>query len=134
MYAIRSYYDLNTPERMIITVEDPIEYSIHGINQIQAKPQIGLTFANALRSIVRQDPDVIMIGEMRDTETAEIAVVITSYSIHYTKLYDIEACGSMRDRRIGGHGDDQRLANIRRLTQASRHLGAVHAWHSYNFV
>jgi len=65
---------LNTPERMIITVEDPIEYSIHGINQIQAKPQIGLTFANALRSIVRQDPDVIMIGEMRDTETAEIAV------------------------------------------------------------
>ena len=59
---------------MIITVEDPVEYNIRGINQMQVKPQIGLTFANALRSIVRQDPDVIMIGEMRDTETAEIAV------------------------------------------------------------
>jgi general secretion pathway protein E len=60
---------LNQPERMIITVEDPVEYNIRGINQMQVKPQIGLTFANALRSIVRQDPDVIMIGEMRDTET-----------------------------------------------------------------
>ncbi|MDH3433816.1 MAG: GspE/PulE family protein, partial [Gammaproteobacteria bacterium] len=58
---------LNKPERMIITVEDPVEYNIRGINQMQVKPQIGLTFANALRSIVRQDPDVIMIGEMRDT-------------------------------------------------------------------
>lgn len=65
---------LNTPERKIITVEDPVEYQLEGINQIQAKPQIGLTFASALRSIVRQDPDVIMIGEMRDLETAKIAV------------------------------------------------------------
>lgn len=65
---------LNTAARKIITVEDPIEYQMEGINQIQAKPQIGLTFAVALRSIVRQDPDVIMIGEMRDLETARIAV------------------------------------------------------------
>jgi general secretion pathway protein E len=65
---------LNTAERKIITVEDPVEYQLEGINQIQAKPQIGLTFASALRSIVRQDPDVIMIGEMRDLETARIAV------------------------------------------------------------
>ncbi|MDH3451007.1 MAG: ATPase, T2SS/T4P/T4SS family [Gammaproteobacteria bacterium] len=65
---------LNTPERKIITVEDPVEYNIEGINQIHVKSQIGLTFASALRSIVRQDPDVIMIGEMRDTETARIAV------------------------------------------------------------
>ncbi len=65
---------LNTAERKIITVEDPIEYQLEGINQIQAKSQIGLTFASALRSIVRQDPDVIMIGEMRDIETAGIAV------------------------------------------------------------
>ncbi|QIK39043.1 type II secretion system ATPase GspE [Caldichromatium japonicum] len=65
---------LNTEERKIITVEDPIEYQIPGINQIQVKPAIGLTFANALRSIVRQDPDVIMVGEMRDLETARIAV------------------------------------------------------------
>ncbi|MEM9531870.1 MAG: type II secretion system ATPase GspE [Pseudomonadota bacterium] len=65
---------INTPERKIITVEDPVEYQLEGVNQIQAKPSIGLDFANALRSIVRQDPDVIMIGEMRDLETAKIAI------------------------------------------------------------
>ena len=65
---------LNTNDVKIITVEDPVEYQIEGINQIQAKPQIGLDFANALRSIVRQDPDIIMIGEMRDLETAKIAI------------------------------------------------------------
>jgi general secretion pathway protein E len=65
---------INTPERKIITVEDPVEYQIEGINQIQAKASIGLDFAHALRSIVRQDPDVIMIGEMRDLETARIAI------------------------------------------------------------
>lgn len=65
---------LNLPERKIITVEDPVEYQLAGVNQIQVKPAIGLTFASALRSIMRQDPDVIMIGEMRDLETARIAV------------------------------------------------------------
>jgi general secretion pathway protein E len=65
---------LNTADVKIITVEDPIEYQIEGINQIQAKPQIGLDFSHALRSIVRQDPDIIMIGEMRDLETARIAI------------------------------------------------------------
>src|SRR5207253_7085323 len=65
---------LNRPDVKILTVEDPVEYQMPGINQIQVKPQIDLTFANALRSIVRQDPDVIMIGEIRDLETAQIAV------------------------------------------------------------
>ena len=65
---------LNTPERKIFTVEDPVEYQLAGINQIHVKPKIGLTFSNALRAIVRQDPDIIMIGEMRDLETARIAV------------------------------------------------------------
>jgi len=65
---------LNTPERKIITVEDPVEYQLEGINQIQAKASIGLDFSHALRAIVRQDPDVIMIGEMRDLETAKIAI------------------------------------------------------------
>jgi general secretion pathway protein E len=65
---------INSPEKKIITVEDPIEYQLKGVNQIQVKPQIGLNFANTLRHIVRQDPDVIMIGEIRDLETAEIAV------------------------------------------------------------
>jgi len=66
--------NLNSIARKIVTVEDPIEYQLTGINQIQVKPQIGLDFANLLRSILRQDPDVIMIGEIRDLETAQIAV------------------------------------------------------------
>src|SRR5574344_477971 len=65
---------LNTEDRNIITVEDPIEMNIEGINQVQVIPEIGLTFASALRSILRQDPDIIMIGEIRDNETARIAV------------------------------------------------------------
>jgi general secretion pathway protein E len=65
---------LNTEQRKIITAEDPVEYQMEGVNQIQVKPAIGLTFANVLRSIVRQDPDVILVGEMRDLETARICV------------------------------------------------------------
>ena len=65
---------LNQPTRKILTVEDPVEYELEGVNQLQVKPQIGLDFARALRALVRQDPDVIMIGEMRDLETARIAV------------------------------------------------------------
>ena len=65
---------LNKPDVKIVTVEDPVEYQMPGINQIQVKPQIELTFANALRSIVRQDPDIIMVGEIRDVETVRIAM------------------------------------------------------------
>ena len=65
---------LNTPDRKILTIEDPVEYQLEGINQLQVMPQIGRTFANALRAFLRQDPDVMMIGEIRDLETAEIAV------------------------------------------------------------
>ena len=66
--------ELNNPIYNIVTVEDPVEFQIPGINQVPTKKEIGLTFANALRSILRQDPDIIMIGEIRDTETAEIAI------------------------------------------------------------
>ncbi len=72
LYAILA--SINTPDINIITVEDPVEYQIKGISQIQVNPKIDLTFARGLRSIVRQDPDVILIGEIRDRETAEIAV------------------------------------------------------------
>ena len=65
---------LNSPEKKILTVEDPVEYQLTGVNQIHVRPKIGLTFAHALRSILRQDPDIIMIGEIRDLETAQIAV------------------------------------------------------------
>ena len=72
LYA--SLSNMDSDSLKVITVEDPVEYQLHGINQIPVHSQIGLTFARALRSILRQDPDIIMIGEMRDTETAQIAV------------------------------------------------------------
>jgi type IV pilus assembly protein PilB len=65
---------LNTPEKNIVTIEDPVEYRLDGITQLQVKPIAGVTFASALRSIVRQDPDIILVGEIRDFETAEIAI------------------------------------------------------------
>ncbi len=65
---------INSPDKKIITIEDPIEYQIMGINQIQVNPKVDLTFANGLRSVLRQDPDVILVGEIRDRETADIAV------------------------------------------------------------
>ena len=72
LYA--SLLKLNTEDRNIITVEDPVEYQLSGIGQMQVNPKIGLTFASGLRSILRQDPDIMMVGEIRDLETAEIAV------------------------------------------------------------
>jgi type II secretory ATPase GspE/PulE/Tfp pilus assembly ATPase PilB-like protein len=71
LYA--TLHKLNTPERNIITVEDPVEYQLRGINQVQVQAEIGRTFAHVLRSMFRQDPDVLMVGEIRDLETAEIA-------------------------------------------------------------
>jgi type II secretory ATPase GspE/PulE/Tfp pilus assembly ATPase PilB-like protein len=72
LYSMLTY--LNDDEKKIITIEDPVEYQLEGVNQIQVKPEIGLSFANALRSILRHDPDIIMVGEIRDRETAEIAI------------------------------------------------------------
>ena len=87
---------LNTPEVKILTVEDPVEYQLEGVNQIQVKPQIDLTFANALRAIVRQDPDIIMIGEVRDRETAAIAVqsALTGHLVLST-LHTNDAAGAI---------------------------------------
>jgi len=72
LYAILN--EIKSPDRNIITVEDPVEYKMEGINQVQVKPEIGLTFAAALRSFLRQDPDVMLVGEVRDLETAQICV------------------------------------------------------------
>jgi general secretion pathway protein E len=94
---------LNTVTRKIITVEDPVEYQINGINQVQVRPQIGLTFANALRSLVRQDPDVLLIGEIRDKETADIAIesALTGHLVLST-LHTNDAPGAItRLRDIG---------------------------------
>jgi general secretion pathway protein E len=87
---------LNTPDRKIVTIEDPVEYQLEGINQIQVKPQIGLTFANGLRNIVRQDPDIILVGEIRDKETAEIAIhaALTGHLV-FSTLHTNDAAGAI---------------------------------------
>lgn len=94
LYAILQH--VNSPEKNIITVEDPIEYLIEGINQVTSRPEIGLTFANALRSILRQDPNIIMIGEIRDFETVDIAIkaALTGHLVLST-LHTTSATGSI---------------------------------------
>ncbi|MCA9404936.1 MAG: Flp pilus assembly complex ATPase component TadA [Candidatus Omnitrophica bacterium] len=94
LYA--SLNSINTPEKGIVTVEDPVEYRLAGVRQIQVNPDVELTFANGLRSILRQDPDVIMIGEIRDLETAEIAVqaALTGHLVFAT-LHTNNAAGAM---------------------------------------
>lgn len=87
---------INSPEKKIITIEDPVEYQLDGVNQIHVKSQIGLTFSAGLRSIVRQDPDVIMIGEIRDFETAEIAIqsALTGHLV-FSTLHTNDAAGAV---------------------------------------
>jgi general secretion pathway protein E len=94
---------LNTVARNVVTVEDPIEYQLTGINQIQVKPQIGLNFASLLRSILRQDPDVIMIGEIRDLETVQIAVqaALTGHLVLSTLHTNSAAAAITRLRDMG---------------------------------
>jgi general secretion pathway protein E len=87
---------INSPDKKIITIEDPVEYQLFGVNQIHVKPAIGLTFASGLRSIVRQDPDVIMVGEIRDPETAEIAIqsALTGHLV-FSTLHTNDASGAV---------------------------------------
>jgi type II secretory ATPase GspE/PulE/Tfp pilus assembly ATPase PilB-like protein len=94
LYAFVNH--LNTPDMKIITVEDPIEYHIKGINQTQVEPDKGYTFASGLRAIVRQDPDIILIGEIRDLETAEIALnaALTGHTVLST-IHTNDAAGTI---------------------------------------
>jgi type IV pilus assembly protein PilB len=94
LYSILKYVD--APEKNIITVEDPVEYQLAGINQVTARPDIGLTFASSLRSILRQDPDIIMIGEIRDFDTVDIAIkaALTGHLVLST-LHTTTASGSI---------------------------------------
>jgi len=111
---------LNAVTRKIVTVEDPIEYQLPGINQIQVKPQIGLTFATLLRSILRQDPDVIMVGEIRDLETAQIAVqaALTGHLVLSTVHTNSAAATITRLRDMGV--EDYLLASVLRGVLAQR--------------
>lgn len=94
LYSILKYVD--SIEKNLVTVEDPIEYQLDGINQVTALPEIGLTFAQALRSILRQDPDIIMVGEIRDYETVDIAIkaALTGHLVLST-LHTTDAAGSL---------------------------------------
>jgi len=94
LYAVLNR--LNSPEKKIITVEDPVEYQLDGVNQIHVNPQVGLTFASGLRTILRQDPDIILVGEIRDKETAEIAIQasLTGHLVLST-LHTNDACGAV---------------------------------------
>ena len=94
LYAVLQ--ELTAPDRNILTIEDPVEYELDGVGQIQVNPKIGLTFADGLRSIVRQDPDVILIGEIRDTETAAIAVqsALTGHLV-FSTLHTNDAPGAV---------------------------------------
>jgi general secretion pathway protein E len=111
---------LNAAETKIITVEDPIEYQLPGINQIQVKPQIGLDFATLLRSIVRLDPDIIMVGEIRDLETAEIAArsALTGHLVLSTLHTNSAAAAITRLRDMGM--EDYLLAAVLRGVLAQR--------------
>jgi general secretion pathway protein E len=102
---------LNTPDKKILSVEDPVEYQLDGINQIPIRPNIDLTFANALRAILRQDPDVIMVGEMRDVETARIAVqaALTGHKV-FSTLHTNDAASSIT-RLQDMHVDDYLLTS-----------------------
>lgn len=88
--------NINTSDKKIITIEDPVEYQMRGINQIHVKPQIGLDFANGLRSIVRQDPDVIMVGEVRDAQTADVAIqaALTGHLV-FSTVHTNDAAGAI---------------------------------------
>jgi general secretion pathway protein E len=94
LYA--SLQEIYSPKTNILTIEDPVEYQVPGIGQIQVRPNIGLTFASGLRSIVRQDPDVIMVGEIRDHETAEIAIhaALTGHLV-FSTLHTNDAAGAV---------------------------------------
>lgn len=94
LYAALNY--INRPNRKLVTVEDPVEYQLTGINQVQVKPQIGLDFARGLRSILRQAPDVIMVGEIRDFETASVAVqaALTGHLV-FSTLHTNDAPGAI---------------------------------------
>jgi type IV pilus assembly protein PilB len=88
--------ELNTPERNIITIEDPIEYQVRGITQIHARPEVGLDFASGLRAILRQSPDVVMVGEIRDAETADIAIKASlTGQLVLSTLHTNDASGAM---------------------------------------
>lgn len=120
-----SLSQINAPEVNIVTLEDPVEYDIKGINQTQINPQIGLTFANGLRSLLRQDPDILMVGEIRDKETAALAIhaSLTGHLV-LTTIHTNDALGTVT--RLVDMGQDPYLLTATvRLLMAQRLVGKL---------
>ncbi|MFA4842916.1 MAG: ATPase, T2SS/T4P/T4SS family [Candidatus Omnitrophota bacterium] len=119
LYSVLKFVD--SPEKNIVTVEDPVEYQLEGINQVTARPEIGLTFAQALRSILRQDPNIIMIGEIRDYETVDIAIksALTGHLVLST-LHTTTASGAIV--RLINMGVEPYLINSSLISAASQRL------------
>jgi twitching motility protein PilT len=113
---------INTPEVNIMTAEDPVEFNLSGINQVQTREQIGLNFAAALRSFLRQDPNIILVGEIRDFETAEVAIkaAMTGHLVLST-LHTIDAAKTV-DRIIGVFPKDQEPQIRTRFSQSFRYV------------
>jgi type IV pilus assembly protein PilB len=113
-------HQINTPKVNIMTLEDPVEYQMAGINQVQINPQIGLTFANGLRAFLRQDPNIIMVGEIRDKETAELAIQasLTGHLV-FSTLHTNSAAGAI-PRLIDMEAEPFLLASSLTLTMAQR--------------
>lgn len=113
-------HDINTPKVNIMTIEDPVEYQMSGISQVQVNPQAGLTFATGLRSFLRQDPDIIMVGEIRDTETAELAIQasLTGHLV-FSTLHTNSAAGAI-PRLIDMGAESFLLASTITLVMAQR--------------
>ena len=101
LYAALNH--LNSDTVNIMTIEDPVEYQLNGINQIPVNPQVGLTFASGLRSILRQDPDIVMIGEIRDHDTADIAIraSLTGHLVLSTMHTNSALCDDTTSTRYG---------------------------------
>ena len=119
---------INTPEKNIITIEDPVEYQVGGITQVQVNPKAGLTFASGLRAMMRADPDVIMVGEIRDRETAQIAVeaALTGHLVLST-LHTNDAPGAITRLDRDGHRAVPRLERDRLRRRPAPRADALRA-------
>ena len=116
---------ISSPENKIITLEDPVEYQLSGVNQIQVNAKVGLKFASGLRAIVRQDPDIILVGEIRDRETAEIAIqsALTGHLL-FSTLHTNDAAGAIN--RLLDMGVESFLLSSTLLGILAQRLVRVH--------
>ena len=127
-------HKINTPKVNIVTLEDPVEYQMLGINQVQINPQAGLTFASGLRSFLRQDPNIIMVGEIRDSETVELAIQasLTGHLV-FSTLHTSSAAGAI-PRLLDMGAERFLLASSLTLTMAQRIVRSINPAYKEEYV